>query len=585
MHGLFKLGQQGFSDADRRWLGFDEAGTNNQRWSGQAAGFAFADSAPLPGDTGYVLVAGQVAGFLGDLDNRQALAELLDLPIDCPAAQLVASALARQGEPGLNLVEGQWTFWLWDTQERQLTVAVSRNLRDTVYLAFADGCAALSSSIRHLQALPWLREAMDELGLLVSFGRAPLRAGLRGRTWQRDVKALLPGSVQSVRLEGQTQAIWASPLQAERWQGSFEDAVREMERRARRAVRHRIRRHKTIAILLSGGMDSSVLAWLAATELRPDQRLFAVSSVASSGSGMPDERDWIALVAHTLGIEVHYVSPDSDADVYRPSRTHFDRVESPMLSARHYLYEKLFSAAQAAGADAVLDGCFGEQSLTRSCASKVSVSSWRRMASRLLQHARRTLGRWNGRDVADLFHVRVSAQARALLPDSVTRKLPPSGLSVRTRPQRLPMGLPQGYEKAAFNSESTSIDGLRRLLPFRAPELLTFSAALPGKYAEWNGQSRAIVRAILSQRFPPELCRRTDKKPFCPEHLALLQRCAAAELLRIDSEGASLAWDWIDRPWLRKALHQVAVGQADARTRDMVQASCVALAFLKWQQT
>ncbi|MDO8653370.1 MAG: asparagine synthase-related protein [Undibacterium sp.] len=585
LYGLFKLDQEFLNNEERFWLEMENSGSGDNQWQNETAGFIFVDSTPLKGDTGYVVDAEYVTGFMGDLDNREVLANLLDLPFATSAGQLVWAAIRHFGESGLNLIEGQWTFWVWDAIKYQLTVAVSRNLRDALYLVSVDGCVALSSSIRHLQALPWLPKGFDDLGLLLLLGRAPLRSKLDGRTWQREVISLLPGSIHSIRLGAHTQSIWAKPLQAEEWHGNFDDAVNEMEMRARRAVRNRIRRHKTIAVLLSGGMDSSLLAWLAATELRPDQRLIAISSVASKHSGIQDERRWIEMVAKTLGIEVYYVSPDSDKSVYFPSSQHFDTAESPIHSPRHYLYEKLFAAAYAAGADAILDGCFGEQSLTRSCVNNSVLQNWRRKISHFLQQSKRAFRRWIVADISDLFHIRLSREKRMILPAGMTKKLPANGLSGPSSHRQQAIGFPQGYAKAALNTEMTSINGLRRLLPFRAPELVSLSAALPGKFFDRNGQSRVIVRSILSKHFPPELSMRTDKKPFCPEHLDLLKRNAAVELLKIELYGSLLAWEWIDKEWLCKALQKISLDQADVQTRDVAQATCTALAFLRWQES
>lgn len=576
--GLFKLEGNTLGEEERDWLGISSSDTNT--WLGQGAGFVFFDSAPLPGDSAYVVKGDCVIGFLGDLDNRESLTASLALPIETSAGLLVWTLIQRSGEQALNSVEGLWTFWVWDSSKRQLTIAVSRHLRDSLYLAVKDDCLALSPSIQQLRTLPWLPTGLDELGLLLSLGRASLRAKLEDRTWQQGVKRLLPGTIHTIGTGAHTQSLWAKPLQAVDWQGSFEEAVLEMEQRARQAVRNRIRRHRTIAVLLSGGMDSSVLAWLAAQELRPDQRLIAVSSVANESSGIQDERHWIDLVAKTLGIEVHYVSPERDESVYFPSFEHFTQTESPMYSPRYYLYEKLFAAAHAAGADAVLDGCYGEQSLTRSCKQPPKARFGRGLAKSLISYFRS----WRGADLLDLFHVPIRSQVRAFLPAEITRNLNEAADFPSRWSLEKPMGFPKGYSKAALNSEKTSIPGLRRLLPFRAPDLVSFSAALPGQFVEFKGQSRAIVRALLSQAFPPELYQRTDKKPFCPEHVDLLQHQAAAELLRLDSCRSSPAWDLIDEGWLREALAQTASGKADQRTRDAAQGACTVLAFFDWYE-
>jgi len=415
IYGVFCLAEGLLGEVERDWLSIDKRSQRHSCWLGSNAGFRLEDAAPLPGDTGWFAEERQVLGFLGDIDNRESLTKLLGLPQNCPAGQILLNALKRWGDSALLRLQGEWTFLLWDEETRRLTIAASPVLRDKTYFSVVGGWVAIAPSIRYLLALQWVPRQMDELGMLLSLGRTSLRAQLGDRTYQQGILHLQPGTIRHIQLNRQIHSTWSQPPAIEDWHGDFADAVQSMEERARSAVRRRIRRHKTLAVLLSGGLDSSTLAWLTMSEKRSDQRLVAVSSIAGATSGIPDERHWIDLVARDLDIEVHYVVPDETVNVYFPSAQWTNYNEFPLTSPRHYLYEKLLSTAYAIGADAILDGCYGELSLTRYCPVIMTAARGRLFWLRSHWHqSQRMLRTWLGMDTLDLFHVKLAAGVSAV---------------------------------------------------------------------------------------------------------------------------------------------------------------------------
>ena len=415
--------------------------------------------------------------------------------------------------------------------------------------------------------------------MLLSLGRAPLRAQLGDGSLLKNARSLLPGTLHRHWKGGQNSKTWAPPLTVEPWTGSIEDAVQTLETLARRAVRRSLRRHRTIAITLSGGLDSSCLAWLITSEKRADQNVIAIASAARLQSGIPDERKWIDLVVKRLGLDVHYAVPDDSTDVYVPTDQWFSGLEAPVPSHGHYVYQNIFRIARMAGADAILAGSYGEHSLTRTGAytpGKIGLSLRLR---RILGRLRRNMARLDENDIGRLFHVMLNRQSRNRLPAYLAQ------FTVRDEPMPTsdpdaPMGLVPGHAKALARSENSPLIGIRHIAPFRDLSLLTFAAGLPSEFTRDGTYSRALVRRMMEPHLPQEITWRTCKLPFSPEHTHLMRQ--QAERRRQSLKAMKAGGEWIDLLWLDQTLARISQGKNNFEEGLMCQLTSCALAFLAW---
>jgi asparagine synthase (glutamine-hydrolysing) len=545
----------------------------------QAMRLIVVDQTPERGDTGVWTAQGQMLVFLGDLDDGPALAAELNFPPHTSASQLVLHALHRWGDMAPRHLPGLWTLLLWETSSRCLTLVSSLQLRNQIYVARVGDRLAISSSLLHLSRLPWMGKHFDPQGLHLTLGRAPLRAQLDDGCLLKNAKRVLPGRICRYWSGGQTSTTRASPIAIEPWKGDVFDAIQTLEVMARRAVRRSLRRHRTIAVTLSGGLDSSTLAWLAASEKRPSQKVIAIASAARVERCIPDERKWIDLVARHLDLDVHYAVPEESTDVYMPSDIWFSGMETPLAAHGHYVYQNMFRIAKQAGADAVLEGVYGEYSLTRKVEMHTADLNPYIRLRRLLGRMRRSLGRIGGGDISDYFHVRISRQAEQLFPGDLSRFLPVD--STRdTRKMNGLMGLVPGHEKSFLVSENSPVIGIRDMAPFRDPAMLAFAAALPAAFTQDGPYARALVRRMIKPHLPEEISLRTCKRPFSPEHDYLLRQ--QAERRRQAIKAMDVSCDWLDLAWLDRALGQISDGKNDFTTGRVAQSTSCALAFFDW---
>ena len=181
-------------------------------------------------------------------------------------------------------LRGMFAFAIWDKRQQRLFIARDRFGKKPLYFArTADGGVVFASelkSLRPLLAEAGIREEIDPQSVYdyLSLGSVPQPA-----TIYRQVECLPAGSWLSVAPAGIRQecywrledAISVSSLTY----SAAKDRTREL---VADAVRVRLRSDVPLGVFLSGGLDSSVVAYEAAKVIGPELRTFTVA--------MPDRR-------------------------------------------------------------------------------------------------------------------------------------------------------------------------------------------------------------------------------------------------------------------------------------------------------
>lgn len=519
---------------------------------------------------------GSCVALLGHIDDCQHWVRELGLAGDTPPSRVAQEMFERYGTSALHRLIGEWVLLIWQDEPRRLMVAASSTRSDVVFIGTDGRTVAIAPEPRLLAQLPWIGKEFDLTGLALAMGRSSLRAMRMGRSYLRRVSVLESGCIHYLA-EGSHRVEHASPPPpASPWSGSFEDAIADLGSLLHRIVKAQADRHDGLAVLLSGGLDSSTLAWLAACACGDDRKLLCLSSVAPVDSGLPDERPFIDAVARALALPVAYVTPPPDSSAYIPSSAHFDRAEFLAASPRSYLYDSLFGIASQAGATAVFDGEYGELALTRSLPGHVG---WlRRSTGRL-----RSIWLATRVNTPDLmaFNPRVSDDVLrivASLPPRATAGSNAVGESSTGQPVSL--GDPPGLWKAALKTGHVPGFALRHLLPFRHPRLLQLVASFPPSFLARDGYSRALARALLIGKLPDVVRLRVCKLPFSPDYFLRLQRQTGHVRARLFAYRRSAARDWLDLDWLEQGLQAIETG-ADLSTHHCftVQSTVTAAEF------
>ncbi|MFE9426429.1 asparagine synthetase B family protein [Kitasatospora sp. NPDC006697] len=222
---------------------------------------------------GTLLAVAVCDGYLHDPDALwSALAPGRPAGPDGPsAAELVLHAYLRWGAACPERLAGSFAFAVWDQRTGELLLARDRfGLKPLSYAPTEHG-AVFSSDLAALAAHPLVTPEIDADGLcaLLSQLRRPGHSALRG------VREVPPGHTVRLGPDGErVRRYWA--LEARPHELDLEQTVRRVRELLDQVVADELRGVEP-AVLLSGGLDSSVLTGLAATAAGAPPRAFTVA--------------------------------------------------------------------------------------------------------------------------------------------------------------------------------------------------------------------------------------------------------------------------------------------------------------------
>lgn len=244
--------------------------------------------------TGAVIASGEIV-----LDNADAIRRTLDLDPDAGPGTLLAELYRRHGrDAGLHAL-GMFAVALWDTRQRRLILLRDGVGARTLYHAEKNGACYFAARLRTLRRCP---AAPGEIS--VSALRDYLTCAFvpGAQTLHQNIHELRPGTTRTLP-GGAVQPYWEpracvtdpdAPIAAHAagLRGLLEDAVR---------VRLPADSTSPVGVFLSGGVDSSLVAALAARHASGPVHTFALHF----GAPYPNELFFSDLVARHCGTRHH----------------------------------------------------------------------------------------------------------------------------------------------------------------------------------------------------------------------------------------------------------------------------------------
>lgn len=297
--------------------------------NGMAAEFAFPVLTSGNGADGSAAVlAAQGTGSVGStemvsiavdarIDNRVHLAKSLGLDPDVTDTELLLAGYRRHEFGLFSRILGDGILVLWDDQRRRFIawrdVAGTRPL---YYSALPGGRLVVSSDLRSLAAHPAVRFELD-----LEYASALLRGGPEFHTQYRTLISSVHKLPAAHVLVGTADRIevrpyWTPEDVPARENQDDSDYVDELRSLVEAAVECRLGNDPTVGAHLSGGLDSSSMATLAARLARTDGRRAIGISWAPPFSLLPqleiDERPLAESVARNADIELRFTALDAD---------------------------------------------------------------------------------------------------------------------------------------------------------------------------------------------------------------------------------------------------------------------------------
>jgi len=229
------------------------------------------------------------------LELRQELASLGHRFVSQTDTEVLLAAYSQWGVSCLEKLRGMFAFGIWDRETRTLFLARDRVGEKPLYywtdsntLYFASELKAL---VTLLPQIPELDPVAIDLYLHYLFVPEP-------RTPLRGVFKLPAGHYMLIdceTLEIRPQCYW----RVEQIEGVEGDPVELIRQELNRSIELTLRSDVPVGVALSGGIDSSAIAALAAHQYQDTLQAF---SIGYPGSPAYDERDQAQELAASLGI-------------------------------------------------------------------------------------------------------------------------------------------------------------------------------------------------------------------------------------------------------------------------------------------
>ncbi|WP_068426588.1 asparagine synthetase B family protein [Piscicoccus intestinalis] len=286
---------------EHAWRRTDEAIVASSRLTHWEEG---ASTQPFTDDEGGLGV------FNGELFNLTALQERVGRP-GASEIEVLTVGFRQEGPSFFRAIDGQFAALLRASTDAPYVAVRDRFGICPLYLSHVEGGVALASHLESLMALAdgdWGPSMAGLHGVLTTW------APTDGRTAFEGIRQVAPGELVVVDPDGRAhRQVWSPPLPRPepRPAAGGVDLAEQLETELRQAVRARMRSITPVSCLVSGGIDSTVIAALAAQE------------GARTAVGLVLEGDEIVgsrqrQVARAVGLDIiqHTLTPAETVEVF-----------------------------------------------------------------------------------------------------------------------------------------------------------------------------------------------------------------------------------------------------------------------------
>ena len=213
--------------------------------------------------------------------------------------EIILESYRRKGVESFNAFHGMFALALWDEDRSSLVLARDRLGKKPLFYTIEKGCLYYCSSLEALQATAATRWNfdLDAIDSYLALGYIPAP-----RTVYREASKL-PAATLLMVADGQLRQsrFWDLATEPEPFSGTVESATDALDDMLQRAVSVRLRSDVPLGILLSGGVDSSLVTAIARRAAAAPIQTFSIGFHESAYDESAIARD----VAKRLGTEHH----------------------------------------------------------------------------------------------------------------------------------------------------------------------------------------------------------------------------------------------------------------------------------------
>ncbi len=453
-------------------------------------------------------------------------------------SEVILHAFEEWGELCVERFNGMWAFAIWDTKKRSLFLSRDRlGVKPLCYFQ-RDGRFVFSSEVTGILAVaPVVDANLDKLHSFLAYGYRTNN----GHTLFQGIQELLPGH-NAWLVEGQLKLSRFWSLNPSAPEPPAQRRVEEFAELLRDAVRLRFRSDVPVALLQSGGLDSSVICTVVNDEI--DAGRLGVQSVTGYTAVHPghayDEtaavRALMATCPHVRSIELQ---PESAA-LAQALPDFVRRMQEPMASATSYAHWCLMRLIHAQGTKVVINGQGADEALAGYGRYNLGYRLLDELLSRPLnavseaQSMHRLMGfGWAhigaqtfkavlGRKAASKWRAHWSEGGAAALAPEFVRDHGDFEFNLQAtwRPENLDRHLRQQLAHYGFNQilhyedQSSMSESIEIRSPFVDYRLMEFAFSLPMADRFSGGVTKRILRQAFGQRLPALIAHNHKKLGF-----------------------------------------------------------------------
>ncbi|WP_342740106.1 asparagine synthase (glutamine-hydrolyzing) [Bradyrhizobium sp. B117] len=513
----------------------------------------------------WITYNGEIYNYLELRAELQALGHVFHTASD---TEVLLAAYIRWGEKCLDRFNGMWSFAIHDERDNTLFCARDRFGVKPFYYVNTATHFAFGSEIRQL--LPLIERPVADDDLVSDF----LVCGLTdhtNRTFFKGVEKLPPGHWMRVDVSTTRFELKRYYSLAPRSLETDEvDQARLLRALLDDATRLRLRSDVRVGTCLSGGLDSSSVATLAAKRYSSSERFFAITAISEQVTN--NEEAYAAEIAaksdlNWLRTRPSYEQFASTAEIL------LEVQEEPFAGPSIMMQYEVMKTARSNGVIVLLDGQGGDETL---------LGYHRYYAAWLLDHFRRggvggffsafadateagisprrllmyLFGASSARLRAAFYRWRYSFLKKPDLPDSLRR------FARQTRDAQemqvleinetnLPMLL-------RFEDKNSMRFGVETRLPFLDYRFVEFALNLPTRIKLNKGWAKWPLRAAMQDLLPASIAWRKDKIGFAAPDQLWLGRHSSAMYRKVVA--STLLARYVDMDTVKRKFHQLDLG-------------------------
>ena len=272
--------------------------------------------------------------FNGEIYNFQDLKKQLSGHIfkTNSDTEVLIHGYEERGIDFLKELNGMFAFALWDGKNKKLILARDRFGEKPLYWFAQSGSFVFASELKSLMAHPLFKKEIDFLSLAKYFFFEYIPSP---QSIFKNVHKLEPGHFL-VFENGQVEIkqyynleFGVSPLdKLDKFYDRENYLMRELGERLEQSVKSRLISDVPLGIFLSGGIDSSTIAYFAQKNSSRPIKTFSIGFAEKSF----DESKWARLVAKRLGTE-HYERIFSLGEIRNLIQLVFNKLDEPLADA------------------------------------------------------------------------------------------------------------------------------------------------------------------------------------------------------------------------------------------------------------